>query len=329
MNSKIAILSDPHFHNYKQHSSLIGGVNSRLLDISKAVEEAFHKAADLGCKHMMIPGDVFHVRGTIKTGVLNHVMNLFDIQTGWHGMEVLMIPGNHDMEDYSGGPHALEPFGFIKGCTIAMSEGAMFADRLVVAIPYQPTTALFESEYERLDAHKADLVMIHQGIDEARPTLNMPETGISASQFKQTVVAGHYHLPKLMGKVLSVGAPIQHSFGDEGQDRGFWVLDGDEFEFHKLTYPEFLTISIDKIRDVDISNKIVKIKMDDERQLDDIKSLLTDTYSYCVEVEKKFVSRHEEQIKISSPIEMLSQYIRVTGKYQNQEAIIKMAEEIL
>ena len=51
------------------------------------------------------------------------------------GMEVLMIPGNHDMEDYSGGPHALEPFGFIKGCTIAMSEGAMFADRLVVAIP--------------------------------------------------------------------------------------------------------------------------------------------------------------------------------------------------
>ena len=45
---RLQFLSDPHFHNYKQHSSLIGGVNSRLLDISKAVEEAFHKAADLG-----------------------------------------------------------------------------------------------------------------------------------------------------------------------------------------------------------------------------------------------------------------------------------------
>lgn len=329
MKSKIAILSDPHFHNYKQHSSLIGGVNSRLLDISKAVEEAFRMASDLGCKHMLIPGDIFHVRGTIKTGVLSHVLKLFNGPIAWYGMEILMIPGNHDMEDFNGGPHALEPLSFISGCYIGNGAGGSFADRLVVAIPYQPTTALFESEYERLDAHKADLVMIHQGIDEARPTLNMPETGISAAQFKQTVVAGHYHLPKLMGNVLSVGAPIQHSFGDEGQDRGFWVLDGDEFEFHKLTYPEFLTIPIDKIRDVDISNKIVKIKMNDERQLDDIKSLLTDTYSYCVEVEKKFVSRHEEQIKISSPIEMLSQYIRVTGKYQNQEAIIKMAEEIL
>lgn len=329
MNSKIAILSDIHFHNYKQHSRLIGGVNSRLLDISKAVEEAFRMASDFGCKHMLIPGDIFHVRGTIKTGVLSHILKLFNGPIAWYGMEILMIPGNHDMEDFNGGPHALEPLSFVSGCYIGNGVGGSFADRFIITIPYQPTTALFESEYERLDAHKADLVMIHQGIDEARPTLNMPETGISASQFDKMVVAGHYHMPKLMGNVLSVGAPIQHNFGDEGQDRGFWTLDGDKFEFHKLTYPEFLTVHVDKIRDVDISSKIVKVIMDDERQLDDIKQLLSDAESYCVEIEKKFVSRHQEQIKISSPIQMLAEYIRVTGKYPNQEELIRMAEEIL
>lgn len=329
MNSKIAVLSDPHFHNYKQHSHLVSGVNSRLLDVVGAVEEAFRVASDLGCKHMMIPGDLFHVRGMIKTGVLSYVLDLFDTQTSRYDMNVLMIPGNHDMENYSGGPHALEPFGFIKGCTIAMSEGAMFADRLVCTIPYQPTTALFENEYERINAQKADLVMIHQGIDEARPTLNMPETGISASQFKQTVVAGHYHMPKLMGKVLSVGAPIQHSFGDEGQDRGFWVLDGDEFEFHKLTYPEFLTIPIDKLTSVDISKKIVRVKTDDERRIEDVKSVLKEAYSWSVEVEKQYVSRHQETIKISSPIEMLSQYLKITGKYPNADELVAMGMEVL
>ena len=329
MNSKIAILSDPHFHNYKQHSHLVGGVNSRLLDVVGAVEEAFRMASDLGCKHMMIPGDLFHVRGMIKTGVLSYVLDLFDMQTNWYDMKVLMIPGNHDMEDFNGGPHALEPLNLIQNCYVGIGDGGMFADRFVVAIPYNPTTEKFNQECERLLAYKADILMIHQGIDEARPSLNMPETGISAAQFKQTVVAGHYHLPKLMGRVLSVGAPIQHNFGDEGQDRGFWTLDGDKFEFHKLTYPEFLTVDIDKIRDVDISKKIVKVKTDDERRLDDIKSLLTETYSWTVEVNKQFVARHQEQIKISSPLEMVSQYIRLTGKYDNGDALIEKAREIL
>lgn len=329
MNSKIAVLSDPHFHNYKQHSHLVGGVNSRLLDVVGAVEEAFRIASDLGCKYMVIPGDLFHVRGMIKTGVLSHVLDLFDVQTNWYDMKVLMIPGNHDMEDFNGGPHALEPLNLIQNCSVGIGDGGVFADRFIVAIPYRPTTEKFNQEYDRLNAHKADIVMIHQGIDDARPSLNMPETGISASQFDRIVIAGHYHMPKLMGQVLSVGAPIQHNFGDEGQDRGFWILDGDKFEFHKLTYPEFLTIPIDKLTSVDISKKIVRVKTDDERRIEDVKAVLKEAYSWSVEVEKQYVSRHQETIKISSPIEMLSQYLKITGKYPNADELVAMGMEVL
>jgi DNA repair exonuclease SbcCD nuclease subunit len=329
MKSKIAILSDPHFHNYKQHSTLVGGVNSRLLDISRAVREAIEKAADLGCKNLIVPGDVFHVRGTLKVGVLSHVLDLFDEMLSYHDMKALLIPGNHDMEDFNGGPHALEPLNHIKNVTVMQDGSKEVAGRLVSAIAYYPSTEMFREAYSKFSIG-ADIVMIHQGIDEARPSINMPETGISAAQFDKIVIAGHYHMPKLMGKVLSVGAPIQHNFGDEGQDRGFWTLDGDEFEFHKLTYPEFLTVSIDKVVDTDISKKIVKVITDDERRINDVKSLLDDTQSFSVEVLKKFVSRHEEKIRISTPLEMLTQYLSVNPKYQDHSAnLVEMAKEIL
>ena len=90
-----------------------------------------------------------------------------------------------------------------------------------------------------------------------------------------------------------------------------------------------MSVDIDKIRDVDISKKIVKVKTDDDGRIDDIKSLLTETYSWTVEVNKQFVARHQEQIKISSPLEMVSQYIRLTGKYDNGDALIEKAREIL
>lgn len=325
---KLAIISDIHFNNYKQHSRLVGGVNSRLLDTCNAVKEAFEKSADMGIKHMLIPGDIFHVRGTLKTGVLQYVMELFKELIRRYDIKVLAIPGNHDMEDYDGGPHAVYPLGYIEGFLVANNGNFSFADRRIATIPYYPKTSLFKEYYEEW-ASGCDIVMIHQGIDDARPNIMIPETGIKANDFKHITIAGHYHYPWCDGRVLSVGAPIQHNFGDMGQDRGFWTYDN-KFEFHKLSYPEFISVDIGDLKSIDVSGKIVSVKTDDKRRVEDYSDNLKQAYSYVIDVERQFTSRHTEKINVSTPLEMLAQYLEFTDKYSSRkDELIEVARGLI
>jgi hypothetical protein len=40
---KIGVMSDPHFHAYKNHSTIIDGINSRLLDVENAWKQAVNE----------------------------------------------------------------------------------------------------------------------------------------------------------------------------------------------------------------------------------------------------------------------------------------------
>lgn len=250
---KLAIISDPHFHAYKAHSRILeDGRNSRLVDIETTFNHVVDESKHLGCEMLLITGDLFHVRGAMKPSVYNTVANCIK-RASETGLRVVIIPGNHDMEDYNGGATAVDQFDqFDFNCTwVLKNETMTYGGVTIYGLGYCHTVAEFlEKSKIDLPVEFHHIVMIHQGIDDFKPSVSIPDTGFTfdliSKQFPNaTVFAGHYHNHKAKGNVIQVGAMVQHNFGDEGQGRGFCVFDTDTKTntFHPVDIaPHFITI---------------------------------------------------------------------------------------
>lgn len=330
---KYLVIADPHFHAYKNHSRLINGVNSRLLDIGMAFEEAVAKGIEEKCSHMLIAGDVFHVRGVIRPSTFCYVHGLLEEAT--KHMQVFITPGNHDMENYRGGSTSVDTFKkidvvFVDSCP------SQWGDLLL--IPYIHDHDEFKRVFKKT-SFGCKVVVIHQGIDDFRGTKLIPETGLTVEWLEEHtdawVVSGHYHKPKLKRKCLSPGSLIQHNFGDEGSDKGFWILDSDNNKcaFHKTTYPEFLTIQAETIDDLpsDLDNKIVRIKTKNIKGVDDMRQTAIDRGAIDVVavLEREFKTAHEQVITIDSPANMVAKYVEMMPNLaNNRDRVIKMFGEV-
>jgi len=86
--------------------------------------------------------------------------------------------------------------------------------------------------------------MIHQGIDNFDPT-GVLKTGLTAKWLEDhsqaLILCGHYHNMMQAGRVINVGALVQHRASDEGQQRGCWVIgnakDVASATFHSIEGP--------------------------------------------------------------------------------------------
>ncbi|ELV3683271.1 hypothetical protein P5767_005736, partial [Citrobacter freundii] len=91
-------ISDTHLHNWSQFAiPTESGINSRLLQILKAIEEAAC-AADYHAPAGVVPtvyhgGDLFHVRGSLTPSVLNAVLDFFKTIHRDYGVRFRMIAG--------------------------------------------------------------------------------------------------------------------------------------------------------------------------------------------------------------------------------------------
>ena len=340
MAEKILLLSDPQFHNYKANSTLIGGVNSRLLDIENAWETAVKQGIEAGCELCLICGDVFEVRGSIRPSVFNRVFGLMQWMAS--KMRVVMIAGNHDMEHYRGGDTAIDAFGAIHGVTVLKPpyEFESVKGYRVFGIPYIHKIDEFKVIYEEICSENPDasIIMIHQGIDDFDLTGHIPETGVTVDYLKEHkpkdawVFSGHYHTPKQDGKIVMIGAPVQHMFSDEGMERGYMIFDGTKIQYKPLSAPQFVTIT--KKKDLHAAGgNFVRVQA---KRLADANKLAeaakeAGALSVTCRVEKIFATAHEKTIKVSSDVrKMLTDYIEIMDeKYDGKgPAILKKFEEI-
>ena len=341
MGKKILLLGDPQFHNYKAHSTLIEGVNSRLLNIEQAWQDAIEQGVKSGCDLALVCGDIFEVRGSIRPSVYNRVFGLMQYMASQ--MRVVMIAGNHDMEHYRGGDTAIDAFGAIHGITVLKPPyGHEFrGGTRIFGIPYVHRIDEFKAIYEKLCSdERPDIIMIHQGIDDFDLTGHIPETGVTVEYLNEHkpedawVFSGHYHTHKVDGRIVMVGAPVQHMFSDEGQLRGYMIFDpeADRVRFHELSAPEFVTITSKKQLPAAKGN-FVRIQA---KRLADANRLAAGAkdagaLSVVARVEKTFATAHEKTIKVSSNVrKMLTDYIEIMGdRYDGRgPAILKKFEEI-
>lgn len=127
------ICSDVHLHNWSQFATINpDGLNSRLDNILDELATAGLSVKNNGGKTLYIPGDLFHVRGSVSPTVLNPVIDLFKKLTDFLGITVRVLTGNHDLEsrDSEAMSSACEALRTINGVTV-VSEPKLFGDEKV------------------------------------------------------------------------------------------------------------------------------------------------------------------------------------------------------
>ena len=340
MKPPILFIGDIHFHNYKNHSQLYeNGMNSRLADGLDVFSQAHSLAVKTGCKLMCVTGDVFHVRGVVKPSVFNEVAKAFS-RVVRSGIDVVVIAGNHDFENFNYGTVSIEGLGYIRhgknGVYVATEPTAFDLHGYnILGIPYVHDIDSFKAKYEELSKRcNPDITLIHQGIDEIMP--DVPREGVTVEYLethnKGFIFAGHYHFPLHKARVINVGAPYQQSFNDESVAMGCWTCGGaGALEFHELKAPKFLTVK-EKLKDWGtLKGNIVRVIGKKAATVETLVQAAKDAgaISVVAQLEKEFKSVHDTPIKISTPEKMLSEYIDMQEKYKpHKEKLMNLFEKV-
>jgi DNA repair exonuclease SbcCD nuclease subunit len=343
---KIIAISDPHFHPFQQFSELIDGVSSRLLDVKRTFDAAVDLGVKEGCQLMLIPGDIFHVRGSVKPSVLNIVLGCFE--RAMENFPVVVIPGNHDMEDKEGGPTAVDFLRTLPNVYVMGQPSRLtIRDLPICGIPYQHNLAAFENAVKGLDERlrNCNVFMVHQGIDDLADK-GVPETGLTVKKLRELlgedclILAGHYHRPLAQQNVVQVGAPLQHNFGDEGQERGAWVFELSEegklisSKFLPINVaPKFETVTDDyessmMLRPGRYEGSFLRLKLSSAVEAKKAIELIKPKAATVV-IEREYSSVHGVAMKIGSVQEMVGKFFELSGVDVDEAAnALKLYTEI-
>lgn len=336
-------ISDPHFHNFKMFSTTTkDGINSRL----NYTVNAWLKAVDIGlkngCKVMTCSGDIFHVRGHLRPSIYNVVYDLF-AKTVNMGMEIVMIAGNHDFENYYEKDTAIDKLHWIDGVHLLSNNIVTLHGNVFAGIPYCHNTELFKEKYLNLSIVKVDYILTHQYIDDY---LGIPAaaTGLSLEFLTKNkepytiVVNGHSHTPENepTSNVIDVGAPMGQSFSDTGI-YGCWITNVDddsvEMSFEEIPdQPRFITIEKFPSGGEGISGNYVRIKASSAKDALKMRTKCEASGAIGIvsEVIKGFKAEPGKSIKIGSRGNMLAEYIDIMdGAYKaNKVDIMKLYDEV-
>lgn len=328
---RIVAFSDLHIHTHRFGAGVdpATGRHSRLQDCLNVLDVTAQACFDHDAAARVFCGDLFHVRGQIRPSWLNPALDHFRRFHGSHAYWDIMIPGNHDMEHRADGEHALEALKPIAG--VKVFEGFGY-DVLEINRPageilgigwvqYAPDVKELKRRVDQVAAMKRTwagpkpkhtLMMIHHGVDGVMP--GIPDMGFTASCLPtddfDVVLCGDYHNHKqLAPNAWMIGAPLHHTFGDAGQKRGYMVID-----FEKRTaelvevpgVPKFVTIDVKGgstilLSSQEIGGNFVRVRCDDEAQLDTLAKQITDMGAKAVQAElvRDMVTAARSDVKLS------------------------------
>jgi DNA repair exonuclease SbcCD nuclease subunit len=318
------VSSDWHYHSFKAHSYITeDGANSRFFQLCEAWHEMMDVAQVKKCETIFIAGDLFQIRGSIKPSVFNVVFYLLQSAKSL-GIDIVIIPGNHDMEDFKGGPTAVELFNTMDHVHVfnhASCDG-YFTDLKIAGIPYQNTTAAWEEAATMLLSEEPDVWICHQGIDDFKPSAGLPDTSLTVERIQDILgpdtpaFFGHYHKPDQIKNIVQTGAPVQHNWGDVGQKRGVWFMDSEK---SKRMHPEFIELTshpkfvlIDDLTEEIVINKgdFVKLRSTDIAAAEAAAKTFRKTAGdVVIEFKKKYSPTHRKTVKVDTVNNMLAEYI--------------------
>lgn len=253
---KILGVADVHMSNklpYAKPTS--NGLTDRLED-QLAVWENIRKVAhEEEVDAIFVLGDLFDkslVDAVTLTATVQAVVGL--------GIDVYILPGNHDANSIRGGRFTVEAFGAMNHPRIKVigEEPGQ-----CVQIEIKGTRwCLWPVAFKPADAMREEITAIQVGLEEIDcNALLLHGSVLDATHLGWTcddgldpgeicdgfdaVFAGHFHDPQKFGpNGRYLGAPMHHNFGDAGREAGFWVIDfrndaTARCDFHPSDAPRF------------------------------------------------------------------------------------------
>lgn len=194
----------------------------------------------------LILGDLFDQPVSMHMPTYNA---LYDILRTWPGAGVKVIPGNHDIYDGPTG-HALRSLhrGSCQVITVPSPS------KVGLLVPYVEDFRREVREATWMTGARR-VVWAHVGVQGAYMNrMTRDRSGLDPSSVDvELLITGHYHLPQVVGNVIYTGSPIQHSFAEEGQEKGWlrWDMEAEELPtrvaFEDTGAPRHYTVHWDPV----------------------------------------------------------------------------------
>jgi DNA repair exonuclease SbcCD nuclease subunit len=243
------IISDVHCHNWSAYSHYSSsGINSRLEQTLDAIETAAKKVLEQGGRDLIITGDLFHTRGSIKPTVLNPTIELFERLIA-SGLRVHGFDGNHDAEGIHVTPMGSSMYTLSKLKDFNVFYEPTIVDEKFLFIPWT------EKHHEVLDLTTKGsnlfsnlTIFCHVGMSGVLPG-NFGDTLHPADFDKldiKYVFSGHFHNHvSFNSRIYSVGALVHQTWGDVGSRAGYVIVSEDKVEQFETDAPKFLDFEDD------------------------------------------------------------------------------------
>lgn len=231
-------------------------------------------AQDRQERHIVILGDVWHVRYQVPVLLLNRLADTFRIWT-YGGFDVVLLAGNHDQVDVHG-HNALEVLTEIDGVEVITEPCWMNG---FVWVPYRKDPLdLIRILGELSAVTPASPILhafMHAGVTGAMQNDSVYDSEgvpLEALASWSSVVCGHYHKPQDIGNVRYLGSPWQTRADEAGQEKGVWIApdDSEAFCLESMEFlpqrwgPRYHNIVLDQDAQLDVSGidkrDIVRVK---------------------------------------------------------------------
>lgn len=257
---KMLVFSDVHVHTWPAFSSVDErGINDRLRDTLRTIEQVGRIAVEEEVDLIVFAGDLFHMSklDAVTLALTSKALEALD-----SGRPILAIEGNHDQVS------RVRSLTSVSGLRVPPNWTWLRRDDYQYrGIKFWGTAYGDKEPPEALP----DVAIIHRGVEGAE----LSDYFVSGFEddfkpndarkwAKRLVICGHYHKPGVIPQmaaarqveVLIPGAPLQHTWGDAGQERGVWIvelLDKDvKAKLRVLeSFPRFLKITEENVEALD------------------------------------------------------------------------------
>ena len=222
----VCIISDTHIHPFARFGHSPGSNNARVKISLSCLDSAIGICKQLGIKHLIHAGDVFHARDLQRYPVFNQVFDKFRSLSKEVSLHFLV--GNHDIVDDKG-TLTIDSF---RSFAEVYPDSAYVPELNVAFLPFVTNSNSLITIISQIP--KEACIIGHFGVHGAQvgSAIHSADRDIEPehfSEFKSTLL-GHFHKVQKVGPVQFLGVLTPLDFNDLNQPGSFWTLNTDTGE---------------------------------------------------------------------------------------------------
>ena len=315
-------------------------VSARTLDrtlrvLSRTREIALERKVDW----VTCLGDFWDARGTLNVRQLDAILDEF---TRWMdaGIELVMIPGNHDQVTVGGTIHGVRVFEAFPNVTVA-TEVIELVDKKIAFLPWREQPEEQSKLFTELRG-KDWTVFAHAEVQGATTNVHHVAPGrvslATISKKCRAAYCGHYHKSQKLGdRAFYIGSPFQMNFGEiDDPPKGLALITSNKIDpemIHLDGFPKHVRATLDELPATN-ENDIVELRVDTALLgSEDVAEAIKKIKANDVRVVGVRASSDEIETAVSYTLDdAIAEYVRdqtPEASEDERDALITLAQNVL